>query len=150
MKSRSPRAAFARRARSTRLGRRPAAIARTLHTALGSWVGLPPENEERERRPGTEGVDVGVVVTAPNVPITGSGADLSPRADSAEVGMLLGPAPYDGVCLPERETQPSVRMIAADSIGPLSSLQAGKVIASGWLPAAEVSVLPIGEAGVAS
>lgn len=38
-------------------------------------------------------------------------------------------------------------LIAADSIGPLSSLQAGKVIASGWLPAAEVSVLPIGEAG---
>ena len=30
---------------------------------------------------------------------------------------------------------------------PLSSLQAGEVIASGWLPAAEVSVLPIGEAG---
>ena len=41
-------------------------------------------------------------------------------------------------------------LIAADSIGALSSLQAGKVIASGWLPAAEVSVLPIGEAGVAS
>ena len=62
--------------------------------------------------------------------------------------MLLGPAPYDGV-LPEKETQPSVRiLIAADSIGPLSSLQAG--VASGWLPAAEVSVLPIGEAGVAS
>jgi glycerate 2-kinase len=38
-------------------------------------------------------------------------------------------------------------LIAADSIGPLSSLQAGEVIASGWLPAAEVSVLPIGEAG---
>jgi glycerate 2-kinase len=62
---------------------------------------------------------------------------------------LLGPAPYDGVgrCR-RRETQPSVRiLIAADSIGPLSSLQAGEVIASGWLPAAEVSVLPIGEAG---
>ncbi len=38
-------------------------------------------------------------------------------------------------------------LIGADSIGPLSSLRAGEVIASGWLPAAEVSVLPIGEAG---
>jgi glycerate kinase len=50
--------------------------------------------------------------------------------------------------LPEKETQSSVRiLIAADSIGPLSSLRAGEVIAWGWLPAAEVSVLPIGEAG---
>jgi glycerate kinase len=50
--------------------------------------------------------------------------------------------------LPEKGDQPSVRiLIAADSIGPLSSLQAGEIIASGWLPAAEVSVLPIGEAG---
>jgi glycerate 2-kinase len=38
-------------------------------------------------------------------------------------------------------------LIATDSIGPLSSLQAGEAIASGWLPAAEASVLPIGEAG---
>jgi glycerate kinase len=62
---------------------------------------------------------------------------------------LLGPATYDGVGpLPEKGDQPSVRiLIAADSIGPLSSLQAGEVIASGWLPAADVSVLPIGEAG---
>ena len=46
--------------------------------------------------------------------------------------MLLN-SPYDGVCLcRRRETQPSVRiLIAADSIGPLSSLQAGKVIALG-------------------
>ena len=59
--------------------------------------------------------------------------------------------PYDCLGRCRRETQPSVRvLIATDSIGPLSSLQAGEVIASGWLPAAEVSVLPIGEAGVAS
>jgi glycerate kinase len=38
-------------------------------------------------------------------------------------------------------------LIATDSIGPLSSLQAGEIIASGWLPAAEASVLPTGEAG---
>jgi glycerate kinase len=50
--------------------------------------------------------------------------------------------------VPEKETQPSVRiLIAADSIGPLSSLHAGEVIASGWPPTAEASVLPIGEAG---
>ena len=47
-----------------------------------------------------------------------------------------------------RKEPPSVRiLIGADSIGPLSSRRAGEVIASGWLPAAEVSVLPIGEAG---
>jgi glycerate kinase len=38
-------------------------------------------------------------------------------------------------------------LIATDSIGPLSSRQAGEVIASGWFSAAEASVLPIGEAG---
>lgn len=38
-------------------------------------------------------------------------------------------------------------MVATDSIGALSSQQAGEVIASGWLPAADVSVLPIGDAG---
>jgi glycerate 2-kinase len=38
-------------------------------------------------------------------------------------------------------------VVATDSIGALSSRQAGEVIASGWSPAAEVSVLPIGEAG---
>jgi glycerate kinase len=38
-------------------------------------------------------------------------------------------------------------LVATDSIGALSSRQAGEVIASGWLPAAEVRVLPIGEAG---
>ena len=47
-----------------------------------------------------------------------------------------------------RETQPSVRtLIATDSIGRLSSRQAGEVMAAGWLQAGEVSVLPIGEAG---
>jgi glycerate 2-kinase len=47
-----------------------------------------------------------------------------------------------------RDTEPSVRiLIATDSIGPLSSRQAGEVIAQGWLAAAEVSVLPIGDAG---
>jgi glycerate 2-kinase len=38
-------------------------------------------------------------------------------------------------------------VIASDVIGSLSSQRAGEVIASGWLPGAEVSVLPIGEAG---
>lgn len=38
-------------------------------------------------------------------------------------------------------------LVATDSIGALSSRQAGEVIASGWSPAAEGSVLPIGEAG---
>jgi glycerate 2-kinase len=38
-------------------------------------------------------------------------------------------------------------VVATDSIGALSSRQAGEVIASGWSPAAEVSVLPIGDAG---
>ena len=38
-------------------------------------------------------------------------------------------------------------VVATDSIGALSSRQAGEVIASGWLPVAEVSVLPIGDAG---
>ncbi len=38
-------------------------------------------------------------------------------------------------------------LVATDSIGLLSSQQAGEVIASGWLPVSEVSVLPIGDAG---
>jgi glycerate 2-kinase len=38
-------------------------------------------------------------------------------------------------------------VVATDSIGALSSRQAGQVIASGWAPVAEVSVLPIGDAG---
>ena len=38
-------------------------------------------------------------------------------------------------------------LVATDSIGALSSRQAGEVIASGWSSVAEVSVLPIGEAG---
>ena len=38
-------------------------------------------------------------------------------------------------------------LVATDSIGTLSSRQAGEVIASGWSSVAEVSVLPIGDAG---
>jgi glycerate 2-kinase len=38
-------------------------------------------------------------------------------------------------------------VVATDSIGALSSRRAGEVIASGWSSVAEVSVLPIGEAG---
>jgi glycerate 2-kinase len=38
-------------------------------------------------------------------------------------------------------------LVATDSIGALSSRQAGEVIASGWSSAAAVSVLPIGDAG---
>jgi glycerate kinase len=38
-------------------------------------------------------------------------------------------------------------VIASDFIGALSSRRAGEVIASGWLPDAEGSVLPIGDAG---
>jgi glycerate 2-kinase len=42
----------------------------------------------------------------------------------------------------------SVRiLVATDSIGTLPSRQAGEMIASGWLPASEVSVLPAGDAG---
>jgi glycerate kinase len=50
--------------------------------------------------------------------------------------------------LPEKGDQSNVRiLIAPDSIGALSSLEAGEVIASGWGRATEASVLPIGEAG---
>ena len=38
-------------------------------------------------------------------------------------------------------------VVATDSIGALSSWQAGEVIAAGWSAYADVSVLPIGEAG---
>jgi glycerate 2-kinase len=38
-------------------------------------------------------------------------------------------------------------VVATDSIGELSSRRAGEVIASGWSAGADVSVLPIGEAG---
>jgi glycerate kinase len=38
-------------------------------------------------------------------------------------------------------------LVATDSMGPLSSRQAGEAIASGWLPVSEVSVLPMGDAG---
>jgi glycerate kinase len=43
---------------------------------------------------------------------------------------------------------PNVRiLVATDSIGALSSRKAAEVIASGWQPGGEVSVLPIGDAG---
>jgi glycerate kinase len=38
-------------------------------------------------------------------------------------------------------------LVATDCIGALSSRQAGRVISFGWLPGADVSMLPIGEAG---
>ncbi len=38
-------------------------------------------------------------------------------------------------------------LVATDRIGALSSRQAGGVIGSGWLPGADVSMLPIGESG---
>ena len=38
-------------------------------------------------------------------------------------------------------------LVATDAIGALSSRQAGELIASGWRPSADVSVLPVGEAG---
>ena len=38
-------------------------------------------------------------------------------------------------------------LVATDFIGTLSSRQAGEIIASGWQPASEVSVLPVGDAG---
>ena len=38
-------------------------------------------------------------------------------------------------------------LVATDSIGAMSSREAGEVIAAGWRPGAEVAVLPIGEAG---
>jgi glycerate kinase len=38
-------------------------------------------------------------------------------------------------------------LVATDSIGAMSSREAGEVIASGWRPGAEVAVLPIGAAG---
>jgi glycerate kinase len=54
--------------------------------------------------------------------------------------------PRDGKA--EKGQDRGVRVVVAtDSIGALSSRQAGEVIASGWSPVAEVSVLPIGEAG---
>ena len=46
------------------------------------------------------------------------------------------------------EVTPTMRvLVATDSIGALSSRQAGEVIATGWRSAGEVSVLPMGEAG---
>jgi glycerate 2-kinase len=48
----------------------------------------------------------------------------------------------------KKATESTVRIvIASDFIGRLSSRRAGEIIASGWLPGAEVSVLPIGDAG---
>ena len=38
-------------------------------------------------------------------------------------------------------------LVATDALGALSSRQAGELIASGWRPSADVSVLPAGEAG---
>ena len=38
-------------------------------------------------------------------------------------------------------------LVATDAIGPLPSRQAGELIASRWRPSADVSVLPVGEAG---
>jgi hypothetical protein len=35
-------------------------------------------------------------------------------------------------------------LVATDAIGALSSRQAGELIASGWRPTADVSVLPVG------
>jgi glycerate kinase len=47
----------------------------------------------------------------------------------------------------EKENLRVRMLVATDSIGAMSSRQAGEVIASGWRPGAEVSILPIGEAG---
>ena len=54
-----------------------------------------------------------------------------------------------GALGPSKEgTESTVRIvIASDFIGALSSRRAGEAIGSGWLPDAEVSVLPIGDAG---
>jgi len=63
----------------------------------------------------------------PNVPAFGQLSTMAAAADERNNG--------------------SVRiLVATDSIGPLSSREAGEVIASGWL-VAERSVLPIGDAG---
>jgi glycerate kinase len=51
------------------------------------------------------------------------------------------------VAVDERKHRSVRILVATDSIGPLSSRQAGEVIASGWLPVSEVSVLPVGDAG---
>lgn len=40
-------------------------------------------------------------------------------------------------------------LVATDAMGAMSSRQAGELIASGWRPSADVSVLPVGEAGSA-
>jgi glycerate 2-kinase len=63
------------------------------------------------------------------------------RGNSQSVAVEPGLATQDG-------TESTVRIVVAtDSIGALSSRQAGVVIAAGWSPVAAVSVLPIGEAG---
>jgi len=48
----------------------------------------------------------------------------------------------------EQEEAPTMRiLVATDRIGALSSREAGGVVGSGWLPGADVSMLPIGESG---
>lgn len=86
---------------------------------------------------------MGVLVTAPNVPSARATAECS--NGSGNPGLAL----YDGSRRRRREGRSrSMRvLIATDSIGALSSRQAGEVIASGWSSVAEVSVLPIGDAG---
>ena len=111
-------------------------IAGTLHAPLGSRVGLPPENEERQRCSGPE-CDVGVVVTAQ---IT----NVLQRVSRADADASL----YDGTRTPTRRRQarcgcwsqpiPSARCLRVRQVS--SSLPDGD-------RAAEVSVLPIGEAG---
>ena len=107
-------------------------IARTLDAPLGSRVGLPPENEERQRRSGPE-CRCGSGSHPTNV--------LSACCLTA-ASLAMAPA------TPTRRRQASMRMlVATDAMGALSSRQAGELIASGWRPTADVSVLPVGEAG---
>ena len=60
-----------------------------------------------------------------------------------------GQLPTVMAALPEKETQPNAhtdrRQFHRSAV-----LAASRQMYSGWLPAAEVSVMPIGEAGVAS
>jgi glycerate kinase len=64
-------------------------------------------------------------------------------------GKSLALALYDGSRRRREGKAESMRvLVATDSIGALSSRQAGEVIASGWSSVAEISVLPIGDADV--
>src|SRR4029450_13484013 len=134
MKSRSPRAALARLARSTSAGSEAGGKS-PGHSTPRSDRGSAsrPRTNSDSGVPDSSAVVGGVLATYPMY--------LGANLHSDDSALRWQPPPTKG------EKRHVRILVATDSIGAMSSREAGEVIAAGWRPGAEVAVLPIGEAG---